>query len=148
MDTDTIRRDLDAFHTTDRFTKLMIFSCDYDFPAFASEFLINYKAVIGCYKGIIGDSYVVNMHNTIMVSGMLKGQETVLILEPQEAVFGGQRDVYLVEVSADGYKLDPEREFIGKWHKVSVSEALHSDAWTCYPNDDVWYVAKMPAPDL
>ena len=141
--------DADTTHKTDRFTKLMIFSSDHDFPAFAADFLINYKTVIGCYKGNISDSYVVNIHNTntILAGGMLKGQETVLILEPQEAMFGGQRDVYLVKVSTDGHKFD-QRLFIGKWHKVNASEALHSDAWTCYPDDNAWYVAKMPAPDL
>ena len=142
--------DVDRAHTTDRFTKLMIFSSDYDFPAFASKFLINYKTVMGYYKGNIEEGYVVNMHNTntILAGGMLKGQETVLILEPQEAVFGGQRDVYLVKVSSDGYKLDPDGEFIGKWHKVNASEALHSDAWTCYPEDNLWYVAKMMEQEL
>ena len=140
----------DTAHTTDRFTRLMIFSCDYDFPAFASEFLINYKAVIGCYKGIISDSYVVNMHNTsaILAGCMLKGQETVLLLEPQEAVFGGQRDVYLTKVGKSGHTLSQSPEFIGTWHLMSTADALHSDAWTCYPEDNAWYVAKMPAPDL
>ena len=143
--------DVDTAHTTDRFTMLMIFSSDHDFPAFAAEFLINYKSVIGCYKGIISDSYVVNMHNTntILAGGMLKGQETVLLVTPQAAVFGGQRNVYLVDVSIGGHVLvHISRKFIGKWYLVSTAEALHSDAWTCYPDDDVWYVAKMPELDL
>ncbi len=136
-------------HKTDRFTRLMIFACDHDFPVFAAEFLVNYKSVMGVYQGIVEESYVVNLRNvrTIMTGGMLKGQESVLFLAPQEAVYGGQRDVYLVKVLNNGH-LDCDHEFLGKWCKVSVAEALHSDAWTCDTEGSTWYVAKMPETDL
>ncbi len=135
---------------TDRFSKLMIFSSDHNFPSFAEDFRINYKTVMGYCNGIIEESYVVNVHhiNTILAGNLLRGQDTVLLLAPQEPVYGGKRDVYLVKVESDGFLLDLAGEFIGKWHKVSTNEALHSDAWTCYPKDNTWYMAKMPALDL
>ena len=31
---------------------------------------------------------------------------------------------------------------------VSIDEALRCDAWTCYPEDNAWYVTKMPETHL
>ncbi len=136
---------------TDRFTKLVIFASDHDFPTFAADSRINYKTVIGYYRGIIEESYVINIYNvnTILAGEILKGQDSVLLLAPQEPVYNGQRDTFRVKVSADGHQFDPNsEEYIGKWCAVSVAEALHSDAWICYPDDNNWYVVKMLNPDL
>ncbi len=135
----------DTKNKTDRFTPLMIFASDHDFPAFAAEHGIGYKTVLGLYQGLIEESFVVSIYDARQVAGaeLLKGQDSVLLLAAQEGVFGGHRDVYLVGV-ADDFFLDSFATYIGHWRKVSTSEALHSDAWTCYPEDNAWYVVKMP----
>ena len=76
--------DVDRAHTTDRFTKLMIFSCDYDFPVFVYEFLIYHKDFLRYYNGTIHDGYVANIHNTntILAGGLLNGERTVVRLAP------------------------------------------------------------------
>lgn len=140
--------DTDTKHETDRFTALMIFACDHDFPTFAAQAGIQYKSVMGFYQGIIEASFVVAVSDAEIIAEarMLKGQETVLLLTSQEAMYNGQRDAYLGTVTDKGY-IDPDGEYIGKWYKVSTNEALHSDAWTCYPEDNDWFVAKMPEAD-
>ena len=151
MDTDTLRRDLDAFHTdprreTDRFTSLVIFASDHDFPAFAAKHGIGYKPVMGLYQGLIEESFVINHKDgaALFTGGILVGQDSVLLLSPQESVYGGNREVWLSTVAPSGSFLSPHPEFLGLWHKVSIDEALHCDAWTCYSEDNAWYVTKMP----
>ena len=150
MDTDTIRQDTSALYDADRFTPLVIFSSDHDFPAFAKAENINYKPVMGLYQGIIEESFVVRHTDglRIMAGGILQGQESVLLLSPQESVYGGAREVWLSKVDEGGEFLVPRPEFIGHWIKVSTDEALHSDAWTCYPENNTWYVTKMPETHL
>ena len=150
MDTDTIRQDTSALYDADRFTPLVIFSSDHDFPAFAKAENINYKPVMGLYQGIIEESFVVRHTDglRIMAGGILQGQESVLLLSPQESVYGGNREVWLSTVAPSGSFLSPHPEFLGLWHKVSIDEALRCDAWTCYPQSNSWYVTKMPETHL
>ena len=134
-----------APQTTDNFTPMMIFASEHDFPAFARKHGVSYKAALGLYEGEVEDVFVVRRDagSLIYKHGMLDGQKTVLMLEPQEILFDGQRKAYLVKpLGLIDATVIPE--YIGQWCQVKAREALHCPAWTCYPEENLWYVAKMP----
>ena len=144
--------DIDTKHltTTDNFTPMMIFACEHDFPAFAVEHDIRYKPARGFYEGIVEDVFVVRGDDgpRIYDHGMLDEQKTVLLLSAQEFLFDGKRKAYLLEplqlLFMSQPRLGIHPEYIGQWCQVKAREALHCTAWTCYPEENLWYVAKMP----
>ena len=152
MDTTILKRDLDAYHngagTTgpiDNFTPMMIFACEYLFPAFAREHDIPYKSALGCYAGVIEEVFVVAGDDGPLIyeHEMLDRQKTVLLLAAQEICRDGKRAVYLVKpVALSGLAVNPV--YIGQWCEVKAREALLSPAWTCYPDENLWYVARLP----
>ena len=163
MDTTTLRRDLDAYHNgartdtsiaafhpyPDCFTPMMIFACEHDFPVFAAEHGVAFKRALGCYEGVIEEVFVVAGAEGPLIYDhqMLDRQKTVLLLAAQEMCRDGKRAAYLVQpVALSGLAVNPV--YIGQWCEVKAREALLSPAWTCYPEDNLWYVARLPSGDL
>ena len=156
MDTTTLKRDLDAYHNgknmiapIDEYTPMMIFACEHDFPEFASEHDIPFKAALGCYEGEIEKVFVVAGADGPLIyeHKMLDRQKTVLLLAAQEVCREGKRAAYLVQpVALSGLAVNPI--YIGQWCEVKARAALLSPAWTCYPEDNLWYVARLSGGDL
>ena len=126
--------------TTDNFTPMMIFASTEDFPVFALEHDIHFRSALGLYEGIVEEVYVVRADAgpVIYDHGILDRQKSVLLLSAQEPFAHGLRDAFLAQPEARN--MTPI--YIGKWTHVPARVALLGKAWTCYPEEGLFYVAK------
>ncbi len=131
---------------TSRFRTLIILSGD-AFPAYAEAAEVPYSTLTGCYKGQVETSYLVFADDLtgILKSGILAGQNSLLVLSPQEPVTGGLRSVLEAVISADGTKL-MELRFLGEWRKVSARTALDAPSWSFDHFREVFWLASREDP--
>ena len=99
---------------------------------------VNFKELTGMYKGEEEESFLVAMDDfgTVIESGLLDGQESILVLGAQ-TMRGGYRKASIVYHPGDkppveaGYLVPVDRE-----------EAIAGDGWTYDPLERQFYVLK------
>lgn len=90
-------------------------------------------ALVGSYKGVTEDSYIVDCHLISIDKachwGLEHNQETILFLD-------NQRNAFLVDCKTA--KPKPIGEFVG----VSKQQAMAGDSWTYNPDTSQYYICS------
>lgn len=102
---------------------------------FLKENRIGFKQLIGSYKGVTEDSYIVNKKwlKYIDQAGLLDGEESILLLG--ENLGCNRRRAKLHFLNA----LKPDED-IGIMRAVVKSEALVQDSWSYDPGTETYFV--------
>lgn len=99
------------------------------FRTWAGYNLIGFKSLVGMYKGVSEQSFIINAKDQDACRRWFAGQDTILALSPANA--RNHRQAHLVDITADGYSLDYVD--LGLFKAVTKNKALKLEAWTFDP---------------
>lgn len=122
----------------------VIFAIDDQSPAAGAHFRnfmvaqgIGFKPLIGSYKGVIEQSYIINLNDwpTVLDTAAVKNQESILFLGA--CTSRDRRPAELV------YLLDGiPAEGLGTFRSVPEAEAKAQDSWTYCPQMKEYFICK------
>lgn len=94
---------------------------------------IDYKKLVGRYKGEDETSYIINKREHPMIEPLIENQESILELS---------------KIQSNGFRLaglslkHSVHVLLGSFTPVTKEEAEKQDAYTYDPSTDVYYIAK------
>ena len=103
------------------------------FKAWATHNNIGYKCLIGSYKGLKENAFIVNAKHINDVRQWFEDEESILLLGP---LIKGKRKATLVYMDGITSKVE-----LGDFNYTSKDYALKQDAWTFDPSTNSYYVA-------
>lgn len=114
----------------------IIFASDFD-KAKTEKFLqthgIGYKHVLGNYKGVNEDSYVINSLDVYKVKTITRLQESVIYLS--EMRDNEMREAYLIYKKSDPV-------YLGYFEPVKPAEALAAESYMFNPTNQTFFIAR------
>lgn len=110
-----------------------------DFLTYLGNNGIGVKVLLGSYKGLVEDAYIINSRHVAFILGFIKGQESVLELGPQRNFGGG----LLLRPAQLTYRDNRPIVDLGYFQEVGKEFAGKSDSWTYDPSTGKYWVAKQ-----
>lgn len=109
-----------------------------DFLAYLADNDIGVKTLLGSYKGLVEDAYIINARHVPAILGFIKGQESVLELGPQRNFGGG----LLLRPAQLTFRDNRPIVDLGYFQEVGKEFAGKSDSWTYDPSTGKYWVTK------